>query len=183
MRAALLAAAIAVLLASCGSSDDTSTVVGKAPEAGKRLGVASPHFGFGQTIPVEFTCDGRDVSPQLLWRGVSPDAAEVAILMEDPDARGGTFVHWTAWGISPKLRGLPDDPDPSRFEQGKNSSGEVGYRGPCPPEGDKPHRYEINVYALRQPLGLKDGAEPQTVRQAIATVADARGTLEAVYGR
>jgi Raf kinase inhibitor-like YbhB/YbcL family protein len=182
VRVLLLLVAISLLLASCGG-DDTETVSGKPPEAGRRLGVSSPHFGHGQQIPIEFTCDSRDVSPQLLWRGVSPDAAEVAILMEDPDAPSGTFVHWTAWGISPKLRGLPDDPDPSTFEQGMNSSGETGYRGPCPPEGDKPHRYEFHVYSLREPLGLKDGAEPQTVRQAIAKAAEAAGTVEGVYGR
>ncbi len=182
MRVLLLSGAIALLLASCGG-DDTETVSGEPPEAGSRLGVSSPHFGHGQQIPVYHTCDGRNVSPQLLWRGVPPDTAEVAILMEDPDASGGTFVHWTVWGISPKLRGLPDDPDPSTFEQGTNSFGEVGYRGPCPPEGDQPHRYVFHVYALRSPLGLKDGAEPQTVRRAIAKAAEARGTVEGVYGR
>jgi Raf kinase inhibitor-like YbhB/YbcL family protein len=182
MRSALLALlAAAVLLASCG--DDNNTVSGEPPQASKRLGVSSPYFAQGQRIPVEFTCDGRDVSPQLLWRGVPPGAAEVAILVEDPDAPGGTFVHWVAWGISPKLKGLPVDPDPSTFEQGKNSFGKVGYAGPCPPKGDKPHHYEFRVYALRNPLGLKDGADAQTVRQTIATLAQAGGTLTGVYGR
>src|SRR4051794_38676457 len=168
MRALLLVAAAALLLTSCGGDDQT--VSGKPPESSKRLGVSSPHFGNGQQIPVQYTCDGRDISPQLRWRGVPAQAAEVAILVEDPDAPGGVFVHWTAWGISPKLRGLPDDPDPSTFQQGKNSFGKVGYTGPCPPKGDKPHHYEFHVYALRQPLGLKGGAEPQTVRQTIEAI-------------
>jgi hypothetical protein len=177
----LLSALAGVLLAACG--EDNETVSGEPPSAGRRLGVSSPHIPNGHPIPVEYTCDGRDVSPQLLWRGVPPDAAELAVLMEDPDAPSGRFVHWTAWGISPNLRGLPDDPDPSTFEQGENSFGETGYSGPCPPEDDEPHRYEFNVYALRKPLGLKDGADPQTVRQAIAAAAESRGTLMGVYGR
>jgi Raf kinase inhibitor-like YbhB/YbcL family protein len=182
MRVLLLVAAIALFLASCGG-DDNETVSGKPPDAGRRLGVSTPHFGNGQRIPVDYTCDGRDVAPQLLWRGVHPDAAELAILMEDPDAPSGTFVHWAAWGISPKLRGLPDDPDPSTFEQGKNSFGKVGYSGPCPPEGDEPHHYEFHVYELRKPLGLREGTEPQAVRQAIATIVDAAGMVTGVYGR
>src|SRR3954451_21105695 len=122
MRVLLLFAAAAVLLASCGG-DDNQTVSSKPPEASKRLVVSSPHFANGQQIPVDYTCDGRDVSPKLLWRGVPPQAAEVAILVEDPDAPSGIFVHWTAWGISPRLRGLPDNANPSAFQQGKNSFG------------------------------------------------------------
>src|SRR4029453_9088713 len=137
--------------------------------------VSSPAFANGQEIPAKYTCDGDDIAPALRWRGVPAGAAEMAILMEDPDAPGGTFVHWTAWGISPKLRGLPENADPSNFKEGKNSFGKTGYAGPCPPKGDQPHHYEFHVYALRKPLGLSAGAEPQTVRQAIATVADAAG--------
>lgn len=182
MRVLLLFAVAALLLASCGGNDN-QTVSGNPPESSKRLDVSSPHFANGRRIPLRYTCDGADVSPALRWRGVPSGAAEVAILVEDPDAPGGIFVHWTAWGISPKLRGIADNPDPSAFQQGKNSFGKLGYSGPCPPKGEMPHHYEFHVYALRHPLGLKDGAEPQTVRQTIEAIVDAGGTLTGVYGR
>src|SRR3954453_562438 len=123
MRVLLLLAVAVLLVASCG--DDDQTVSGKPPEAGKALGVSSPRFANGQQIPVDYTCAGRNVSPQLVWRGVPSGAAEMAILVEDRDAPSGIFVHWTAWGISAKLRGLADDANPSTFVQGKNSFGRV----------------------------------------------------------
>jgi Raf kinase inhibitor-like YbhB/YbcL family protein len=182
MRAPLLAVlAAALVLASCG--DDKKTVSGEPPDSDVPLGVTSPDFAGGQSIPAQFTCDGRDVSPRLRWRGVPADAREMALLVEDPDSSEGIFVHWAAWGMSPQLKELPSDPDPSLLIQGKNSFGKVGYSGPCPPKGDRPHRYNFIVYALRKPLGLDAGAEAQTVRQTIATVVDAKGTLVGVYGR
>jgi Raf kinase inhibitor-like YbhB/YbcL family protein len=183
MRAALVLLVLAggLALGGCGSGDNAAS--GPAPEASKRMGLSSPYFGFGHHIPKRFTCDGEDVSPSLEWRGVPPGDPELAVLVEDPEGDRAAFVHWLAWGISPKLNDLPADPDTSGFKQAKNSFGKVGYGGPCPPKGDKPHRYVFNVYALRKPLGLKNGADAQTARQAIATVADAQGKLEATYGR
>src|SRR5690242_7010389 len=114
MRMLLPFAVMALVLASCGKSE---TVSGKPPEASKKLVVSSPRFRNGQTIPAEFTCDGRDISPQLQWRGVPSQAKEIAILVEDPGAPNGIFVHWTAWGIPPKVRGVGDNPDPNKFSQ------------------------------------------------------------------
>ena len=92
----------------------------------------------GARIPVKYTCDGRNVRPNVgAW--APKGAREEAIVMTDPDAPGGTFVHWTHWG---------------RSTDGRNSFGKTGYSGPCPPKGDKPHHYVITLYLLRAPLGL-----------------------------
>lgn len=87
--------------------------------------------------------------------------------MTDPDAPGGTFVHWTKWSGG----------------EGRNSFGRVGYSGPCPPHGDRPHRYVVTVYRLRKPLALGTGAPPAAVLRAIGELAVGRGTSAGTYGR
>jgi Raf kinase inhibitor-like YbhB/YbcL family protein len=183
MRAALLLLATAAVLAlgACGGGDNT--VGGPTPKAAKKMRLTSPYFRDGQRIPARFTCDGEDVSPALEWSKVPPDARELALLVEDPNKGGSTFVHWIAWGILPPREAVPVAAEAGTLKQGKNSFGDIGYGGPCPPKGDPPHRYVFNIYALRTPLGLPNGADAQTVRQAIAPVADAQGILTGTYGR
>jgi phosphatidylethanolamine-binding protein (PEBP) family uncharacterized protein len=121
----------------------------------------------GARIPKAFTCDGGDARPLV---SVSPSrgATDLAFVMTDPDAPGGTFVHWTRWGPN---------------TEGKNSFGSTGYKGPCPPKGAKPHHYVITIYALHQPLGLPAGSEPDKVVAAIRENAFASGSLTGLYGR
>src|SRR4029079_18735626 len=101
-------------------------------------------------------------------RAVREPKPYMAIVMTDPDAPGGTFVHWTRWG-----RGV----------EGKNSFGRTGYDGPCPPRGDKPHHYVVTVYALRSPLALKRGATPEQVLSQIRALASASGSTTGTYRR
>ena len=178
MRSRLIVAAALAVLAGCGSGD---TVKGPAPSAPRALQVSSPAIRDGQPLPRRFTCDGASVSPPLRWTGVPAKAREMAILVEDPDAPGGTFVHWIAYGLDPGSSGVAAGASAPKV--GKNSFGDRGYGGPCPPKGDKPHRYVFAVYALGDRIELGGGASPATVRTAIARVALARGTLTATYGR
>ena len=143
----------------------------------------SPAFADGDTIPGVYTCDGDDVSPPLEWSGVPSDAAELAVLVEDPDAPGGTFVHWTLYGLDAGLRALPAAAVPTNATEGANSRGEHGWTPPCPPEGDSPHRYVFTLYALRAPSGLEAHAAPEDVRSAVAAGATARGQLVGRFGR
>ena len=180
MRVALsLLVAAALALGACG--DDT--VSGPAPPAPQRLKLSSVAFRDGEPIPSRYTCDGQGASPPLAWSGVPRAAKELALLMEDPDAPNGTFVHWTAWGIDPSTKGLPEGADGGVLTVGKNSFGDARYGGPCPPEGDDPHRYVFTVYALSGPLGLEEAAGPDDVREAIGKIALAKGTLTGTYGR
>jgi Raf kinase inhibitor-like YbhB/YbcL family protein len=171
-----LLAAVAAL-AGCGDDE----VSGPPPSAPAGIVLSTAAFGQDGTIPKPFTCSGRGQSPPLRWRGVPAAARSLALLVEDPDAPGGTFVHWTAWDIPPTATALPAEAEPPR--QGKSSGGDTGWQPPCPPEDDEPHRYTFTLYALRAPLGLDDGAKPEEVRDAIAERALAKGALTGRFGR
>jgi Raf kinase inhibitor-like YbhB/YbcL family protein len=179
-QARWLAPAVAVLAGAAGCGGD-DTVKGPAPSAPSKMRISSAAFADGATIPRRFTCDGDDVSPPLRWSGVPREARELAVLVEDPDAPSGTFVHWTAFGLDPGSDGLPAATVAPK--QGKNSFGDAKYGGPCPPEGDEPHRYIFAVYALSDRLVTGSGASPDGFRSAVSRVALARGKLTGTYGR
>jgi len=156
-----------MLLTGCSSSGPHEV------EAPMTLSVTSPAFTDGGTIPQQYTCDGDDVSPPLAVRNVPSGAVELALLVEDPDAPGGTFVHWVAWGIDPGQPHIaPGAPTPG---SGKNGFGGTGYRGPYPPAG-KPHRYVFTGYALSVRRDLGAGASADALRQAIDGKARATGS-------
>jgi Raf kinase inhibitor-like YbhB/YbcL family protein len=140
-------------------------------------------FGEGQTIPPLFTCDGSDVSPALRWSGVPDEAVELALLVEDPDAPSGTFVHWVLWGLDSGLPELPEGSVPDAARQGRNSFGRLGWGGPCPPRGDAPHRYIFTLYALAEPLQIDEGATAHKLRAAIEGKVLAEGQLIGLYSR
>ncbi len=173
-------ATLALAFGSCGGGD---TVTGPAPAAPERLRVSSPAFAGGATIPARYTCSGENVSPPLAWEGVPARTRSLALLMQDPDAPGGTYVHWTAFDLPPTLREVSAAMLPAGAREGENSFGDRGYAGPCPPEGDAPHHYGFVIYALDAPLGLDAGSAPQAFRAAVATHAIARGTLTGRFGR
>lgn len=173
MRRLLAACCVAVLpLVGCGGEPE-------APE--RTLSVTSPAFTDGGTIPARHTCDGDGAPPPLQWSGVPDDAAELAVLMEDPDAPGDTFVHWVAAGVDPSAPGLEEDAAPR--VAGTNDFGSTGYRGPCPPEGDDAHRYVVTVFAADATLDLPPGPTAGDLRAALRGHEIARGQLVGHYGR
>jgi Raf kinase inhibitor-like YbhB/YbcL family protein len=181
MRGALLAVpALGLALAACGGGE---RVKGPAPAAPDRIQLTSPAFQAGGTIPKRFSCDGENVSPPLKWTGVPSGARELALLVEDPDAPGGTFVHWLLFKLAPDTPGLAQGQVPDGARQGQNSAGDSAYAGPCPPKGDRPHRYDFILYALSSPLDLENGAHADEVRAAVSHDAMARGQLEGRFGR
>ncbi|QKQ99606.1 YbhB/YbcL family Raf kinase inhibitor-like protein [Metallosphaera tengchongensis] len=111
-----------------------------------------------EVIPAQYTCEGKDVSPPLKWERV-PSAITYAIIVEDPDAPGGTFIHWVMYNI--KMNEIPEGVEKkdktSYGYQGVNDFNRVGYNGPCPPKGHGFHRYYFNVYALNTELSIKSG--------------------------
>jgi Raf kinase inhibitor-like YbhB/YbcL family protein len=179
-RALLALPALGLALAGCGGGDRVS---GPPPSAPERITLTSPAFKAGGTIPKRYTCDGRQVSPPLRWTGVPPDARELALLVEDPDAPGGVFVHWVLFKLGPGLRGLAEGKVPNGARQGQNSAGDNGWAGPCPPGGAAPHHYEFTLYAVRTTLDQPDGAGADAVRSAVAAAALARGRLVGRFGR
>ena len=104
-------------------------------------------------------------------------------LIEDPDAPGGTFLHWSVWGIPGNASGLQQGVPTGGLQQGTNGFGNVGYGPPCPPKGGAPHRYVFTLYALSQPLAAGNGASGDEVQKAIGDVAIAKGSFTTMYGR
>ena len=134
----------------------------------------------GGTIPRVHTCDGQDRSPPLSWSAPPAGTRCLALILDDPDAPGGRFIHWLAWGIPPETTVL-DEGEAAPLE-GRNDFGTVGYRGPCPPAGHGPHRYRFQLHALAEDLRLAPGAGVQEFEQALTAndlaVAELVGTYQ-----
>jgi Raf kinase inhibitor-like YbhB/YbcL family protein len=151
------------------------------------LVVTSPAFEKEGSIPARYTCDGEDVSPPLEWTGGPMGTESYALIMDDPDAPGGTWVHWVAWNI--KGTKLPEDAGNEAMadtplehvRHGTNSWDRIGYGGPCPPSGT--HRYYFKVYALDRELGLGPEATKQALVAAIEGHTLDRGELMGTYAR
>jgi Raf kinase inhibitor-like YbhB/YbcL family protein len=131
----------------------------------------SSDFTAGGAIPIRFTCEGDDVSPELSWKEAPPEAKSFALIMHDPDApRTGGFTHWVLYNI-PAEKGALEPEVPKREQipgtglQGKNDSGQIGYTGPCPPSGN--HRYYIRLFALDQELKLRPGVTHDELTQVM----------------
>jgi Raf kinase inhibitor-like YbhB/YbcL family protein len=126
----------------------------------------SPAFADGATMPVDFSCEGQDKSPELRWSEAPANTRSFALIMDDPDAPGGTFTHWVLFDIPPSISQLAED-DQSTGINGQNGFGATGYRGPCPPPGGA-HRYFFKLYALDiDSLQLKAGAARAEVEAAV----------------
>lgn len=150
----------------------------------------TPAFADGGSIPKRFTCDGADASPPLSIANVPDDAGSLAIVVDDPDGPSGPFVHWLIWNLPPDLDEVPADIAPERklddlngALQGTNGFGDVGYRGPCPPENDDKHTYQFSLYALREPLSPDGGATRSELENNIRTSQIASAHFTGIYGR
>lgn len=131
----------------------------------------SPAFAPGSPIPVTHTCDGPDRSPPLRWSDPPAGTKGFALIMDDPDAPAGTWVHWVLYGLAATLRELPEgvparDTVPGLGAQGLNDFRRVGYGGPCPPRGPA-HRYFFKLYALDTALTLPPRQTKAQVLKAI----------------
>jgi Raf kinase inhibitor-like YbhB/YbcL family protein len=154
-------------------------------EAPAAIALSSPAFVRAGAIPRAFTCDGRDVSPPLRWSGVPAAAVELVLVMRDQDAPGGNFVHWAVAGLSPRTTSLATGAGgamPPGAVAGRNDFGSDGYRGPCPPRGDRPHRYELTLYALAKRSGVGPGFKFATGTAPLAGALGV-GRLTGRYGR
>lgn len=117
--------------------------------------VQSPAFAHEETIPSKYTCDGEDISPPLAIDSVPQNTISLVLIVEDPDAPGGTWVHWIAFNIPGTVSRIGEGDAPPGLS-GTNSWGNTGYGGPCPPNGE--HRYLFRIYALDTILDLPEGA-------------------------
>lgn len=153
--------------------------------------VTSEAFAPGQPIPKQYTGEGKDISPPLRWTGVPPQARELVLICDDPDAPSADpWVHWVIYGISPAVDALsagvdtaPSPPVPGGSRQGANSWEKVGYGGPMPPPGHGVHHYHFKLYALDTELELAAGLDKASVLEAMSGHILAEGELIGTYER
>lgn len=142
----------------------------------RKLDVTSKMFQANGNIPPKYTCEGDDINPPLDILGVPDNSKSLVLIVDDPDAPGRTWLHWTVWNI-PVTNQVRENEVPGT--QGRNDFGRNNYGGPCPPSGT--HRYFFKVYALDTVLALKEGSSRQALEQAIQGHIVAYGELIGLY--
>ena len=175
---AVFTSCLALVAASSGAADKKGTGI---------MQLTSTALNEGQPIPAKYTCDEKDLSPPLKWSGVPAETKSLALIVDDPDAPVGTWVHWVLFGLAPAVTELPEDLPKSQYvlggaRQGLNDFRRLGYGGPCPPAG-KPHRYFFKLYALDTSLQLKPGSTKKELEQAMQQHVLAEAQLMGTYKR
>ncbi|MCS7132625.1 MAG: YbhB/YbcL family Raf kinase inhibitor-like protein [Aigarchaeota archaeon] len=181
----IILAAVMVTLAS--SAIYLASVQQPKEVAIRRFSLTSSAFRDEEEIPDKYTCEGADISPPLRWEGYPKETISFVLIVEDPDAPSGTFMHWVIYNIPADVNELDEGvPKVERLPfgalQGVNDFNEVGYSGPCPPPG-KPHRYVFKMYALDTMLDLEPGASEDDVFKAMSGHILAEATLTGIYSR
>jgi phosphatidylethanolamine-binding protein (PEBP) family uncharacterized protein len=180
----------AALVGYCGGGDGARntaplarevTTVGRtlaqAPGTGP-LTISSPAFADGAPIPVLYTCKGTDSAPPLTWSAPLGGA----LVVDDPDAPGGTFIHWIVIGIAPGSGRIVDGGTPGGGVTLPNSTGQPVYSGPCPPPGSGVHHYRFTLYQLPNDYQLPGGLAGPQAAQTIAAAANAQAQLIGTFG-
>jgi Raf kinase inhibitor-like YbhB/YbcL family protein len=138
----------------------------------------------GEVMAQRYTCDGTDSSPPLTWEDVPDGTAELVLVLEDPDAPGGTFVHWMVADLDPGFPAkLEEGSVPEGATVGVNDFGEAEYAGPCPPHNEEMHRYVFTLMAAGVSLGLTERFTAEELRDALEGEVLAKGELIGRYGR
>lgn len=155
-----------------------SSILG-AEEGGRQaMKLTSPAFVHNTLIPKKYTCEGDDVNPAFEIQNIPAKTQSLALIVDDPDAPRGTWVHWVVYDIAVVSR-IEENSIPGK--QGRNDFGRLNYGGPCPPSGT--HRYFFKLYALDVKLGLKEGLSKQDLEKAIAGHSLEKTELIGLYTR
>lgn len=189
---AAVAVGFGLLVGACGGEDGGSARASAEADAlfatelasPANFALSSPNFTDGGALPARFSCDGTEISPALRVAGVPEGTAELSVVMDDPDAEGGTFVHWIVTGMAPTSAGLAEDLVPADASQANNSDGRPRYQGACPPKESAAHTYRITVYALNEATG--SSLEGKAAAEALGTIAEratAKSSLSVTYQR
>ena len=140
--------------------------------SGTGLQLSGPELTDGGPMPVEYTCSDDDISPEINWSGAPVKTKSFVLILEDIDAPGGSFIHWTVYDMTKSMillpkRMAPAGSIPGGSRQGTNSFGIIGYSGPCPPAGET-HRYVFTIYALDARLDLDPGVDIDRLKEVMA---------------
>jgi Raf kinase inhibitor-like YbhB/YbcL family protein len=144
----------------------------------QKLKIMSSAFKYNERIPAKYTCDGIDVNPPLKFRNIPNGTKSLALIVDDPDAPMGTWIHWIVWNITPAEE-IDEDTVPGI--EGINDFNKNSYGGPCPPSGI--HRYFFKIYALNAMLDLNSNARKRDLEEAMKGKIISEGELIGLYGR
>ncbi len=169
---------LSFMLAGCTGKQNLPALEGAT---NMTIEITSTAFNEGSKIPRLYTCDDQNVSPPLAWKGIPPNTVSLVLIMDDPDAPAGTWVHWVLFNLPPNLAGL-EQGKTGMGTEGMNDFKRLGYGGPCPPKGSN-HRYFIKIYALDRMLDLKAGATKAQVESLMMGHILAQGKLMGRYSR
>ena len=158
-----------------------SPVSGREAVQMEPIKITSPAFQDNGSIPRQYTCDGKDINPPLVFVNVPKEAKSLALIVDDPDAPVGTWVHWVLWNIDPNLIEIRENSVPAGATQGKNDFRKNIYGGPCPPSGT--HRYFFKVYALDTILNIKPYSTKADLENAMMGHILSDGKLVGKYKR
>jgi len=143
--------------------------------------LTSSAFENNNVVPSKFTCDGENINPELLVSDIPPGTRSFVLIFDDPDAPGGTWVHWTLWNISPNNNEIVENSIPKGAVQGMTSFGSRGYGGPCPPSGK--HRYFFKIYALNTELSLSSESKKEDLEKSMENHVIESAELVGLYSR
>lgn len=143
--------------------------------------VTSPAFHDGEIIPSKYTCDGKDINPELHIDGVPAQAKCLALIVDDPDSPSGNWLHWSVWNIAPDTKVIHENTVPAGAVEGETDFSEVGYGGPCPGSGE--HEYRFMAFALDATLNIPYGSARSVIEEAMMGHVLAHATLTGRYQR
>lgn len=147
----------------------------------EKLQLISSAFKDGDPIPPAYTCKGQNINPPLNILNIPGDTRSLALIMHDPDAVSGDFVHWLVWDISTAVDIISPNSVPVGAIQGQNGAGKDNYMGPCPPSGSGTHHYIFELYALDSTLGVPKGATRESLQKAMEGHILAQTTLTGLF--
>jgi len=127
--------------------------------------IISPAFENKKIIPSKYTCDGENINPPLQISSIPANTQSLALIIDDPDAPNGDWVHWLVWNINPKTQSIAENEIPKGAAQGTNNFNKQNYGGPCPPSGI--HRYQFKIYALDTNLNISANSRKKDLEKAI----------------
>jgi Raf kinase inhibitor-like YbhB/YbcL family protein len=143
--------------------------------------IESPAFKSNELIPLKYTCDGEDVNPPLLISDVPENAKSLVLIVDDPDAPRGNWVHWTVLNIDPRIKEIPENSCPQNAVEGMTDSGRSCYSGPCPPSGT--HRYFFKLFALNTTLDLDASVKAADIEKEMEESILVKAELVGLYRR
>ena len=200
LRTIFLSTLALLVLCSCHNADHNHAATGQtSPEAGSTqnnniqpgknnmtLTISSSAFANGGMIPAQYTCDGANTSAPLQWSGLPAAAKTLALIVDDPDAPGKTWVHWVVYDLPATTTQLRENVGQGKTlagggKQGTNDFKKIGYGGPCPPSGT--HRYFFKLYALDIETSLPPGATKDALLKAIEGHVVGQGEFIGKYKR